>query len=64
MCQSKVFTAAGRATGTSQIVVTTTAINSFLTARNTDGNAAALTITPLAHVTRPVSAHPVITQIS
>ena len=57
----------GRATGTSQIVgmaiVTTTTINSILTVRNPAGNAAALTITPLAGGTRPVSAHLVITQI-
>ncbi len=57
----------GRATGASQIVgmaiVTTTAINSILTVRNPAGTAAALTITPLAGGTRPVSAHLVITQI-
>ena len=56
------------ATGTSQIVgmavITTTAVNSVLTVRNPAGNAAALTITPLAGGTRPVSAHLVITQIS
>ena len=61
------YTVAGRATGTSQIVgmavVTTTAVNSVLTVRNPAGNAAALTITPLAGGTRPVSAHLVITQI-
>ena len=60
-------TVAGRATGTSQIVgmsvVTTTAVNSVLTVRNPAGNAAALTITPLAGGTRPVSANLVITQI-
>jgi len=58
----------GRATCTSQIVemaiVTTTTINSILTVRNPAGNAAALTITPLAGGTRPVSAHLVITQIA
>lgn len=62
------YTVAGRATGTSQIVgmavVTTTAVNSVLTVRNPAGNAAALTITPLAGGTRPVSAHLVITQLS
>ena len=61
------YTVAGRATGTSQIigmaVVTTTAVNSVLTVRNPAGNPAALTITPLAGGTRPVSAHLVITQI-
>lgn len=61
------YTVAGRATGASQIVgtviVTTTAINSVLTVRNPTGNAAALTITPLAGGTRPVSAHLVIMQI-
>ena len=61
------YTVAGRATGTSQIVgmaiVDTTVINSVLTVRNPEGTAAALTITPLAGGTRPVSAHLVITQI-
>ena len=61
------YTVAGRATGSSQIVgmaiVETTVINSVLTVRNPDGTAAALTITPLAGGTRPVSAHLVITQI-
>jgi len=57
----------GRATGTDQIggmaIVETTAVNSVLTVRNPAGNAAALTITPLAGGTRPVSAHLVITQL-
>ena len=61
------YTVAGRATGASQIVgtalVTTTVINSVLTVRNPADNAAALTITPLAGGTRPVSAHLVIIQI-
>ncbi len=61
------YTVVGRATGTSQIVgmalVTTTSINSILTVRNPAGNAAALTITPLAGGTRPVSAHLVITRL-
>ena len=61
------YTVVGRATGTSQIVemaiVETTVINSILTVRNPAGNAAALTITPLAGGTRPVSAHLVILQI-
>ena len=61
------YTVVGRATGTSQIVgmaiVETTVINSILTVRNPAGNAAALTITPLAGGTRQVSAHLVITQI-
>ena len=54
------YTVVGRATGTSQIlgmaVITTTAVNSVLTVRNPSDNAAALTITPLAGGTRPVSA--------
>ena len=62
------YTVIGRATSTSQIVgiaiVTTTTTNSILTVRNPAGNAAALTITPLAGGTRPVSAHLVITQIA
>ncbi|MBP3541043.1 MAG: collagen-like protein [Clostridia bacterium] len=61
------YTAAGRATGASQIVgmaiVETTEVNSVLTVRNPAGTAEALTITPLAGGTRPVSAHLVITQI-
>ena len=61
------YTVVGRATGASQIVgmsvVTTTVINSILTVRNPAGNSTALTITPLAGRTRPVSAHLVITQI-
>ena len=61
------YTVVGRATGTSQIVgmalVETTTINSLLTVRNPAGNAAALTITPLAGGTRPVSAHLVITRL-
>lgn len=61
------YTVAGRATGASQIIgmaiVETTAVDSVLTVRNPAGNAAALTITPLADGTRPVSAHLVIIQI-
>lgn len=61
------YTVAGRAAGTTQIVgmaiVETTATDSILTVRNPDGTAAALTITPLAGGTRPVSAHLVITQL-
>ena len=57
----------GRATGTSDIIgmsiITTTEVNSILTVINPSGNDAALTITPLAGGTRPVSAHLVITQI-
>ncbi|NUU59280.1 collagen-like protein, partial [Paenibacillus sp. JW14] len=62
------YTVVGRATGTSQIVemalVTTTLVNSILTVRNPAGNSTALTITPLAGGTRPVSAHLVITQLA
>ena len=61
------YTVVGRATGTSQIVgmsiVETTVTDSALTVRNPEGTAAALTITPLAGGTRPVSAHLVIMQI-
>ena len=61
------YTVFGRATGASQIIgmaiVTTTQSNSVLTVRNPAGNAAALTITPLAGGTRPVSAHLVIVQL-
>lgn len=62
------YTVVGRATGTSQIVgmalIETTTTNSVLTVRNPSGNAAALTITPLAGGTRPVSAHLVVLQIA
>jgi hypothetical protein len=62
------YTVAGRATGTSQItgiaLVTTTVTNSILTVRNPAGNTTALTITPLAGGTRPVSAHLVITRLN
>ncbi len=61
------YTVVGRATGTSQIIgialVETTTENSVLTVRNPAGNAAALTITPLAGGTRSVSAHLMIIQI-
>ncbi len=61
------YTVVGRATGTSDIIgmsiITTTEVNSILTVRNPAGNSTALTITPLAGGTRPVSAHLVITQI-
>jgi len=61
------YTVVGRATGTSQIIgmaiKETDSVNSVLTVRNPAGNAAAITITPLAGGTRPVSAHLVITRI-
>lgn len=61
------YTVVGRATETSDIsgmfLVETTTINSILIVRNPAGNAAALTITPLAGGTNPVSAHLVILQI-
>jgi hypothetical protein len=64
---AQAYTAVGRATGTSQIVgmslLTTTVVNSLLTVRNPAGNSTALTITPIAGGTSPVSAHLVITQI-
>jgi hypothetical protein len=61
------YTVVGRATGTSQLVgmalVNTTVATSVLTVRNPADNAAALTITPTAGGTEPVSAHLVITQL-
>lgn len=61
------FTVSGRATGSSQIVgislISTTVTNSILTVRNPSGNAAALTITPLAGGASPVSAHLSILQL-
>lgn len=65
--QDLAYTVVGRSTRTSQIVgmaiVETTAANSTLTVRNPDGTGNALTVTPLAGGTRPVSAHLVITRI-
>lgn len=62
------YTVVGRATGTSQIVevtlIETTTINSILTVRNPAANPTALTITPNAGGTQPVSAHLVIIQIA
>ena len=62
------YTVVGRATGTSQIVgmalVTTTVANSVLTVRNPEGTAAALTLTPNAGGTRPVSAQLIILQLA
>lgn len=53
-------TVVGRDTGTTEIVgqsfVTTTSVNSILTVRNPAGESTALTITPLAGGTHPVSA--------
>ncbi len=61
------YTVVGRATGTTQIVgmaiVTTDTVNSVLTVRNPASNSTALTITPLAGGTQPVSAHLVITRL-
>ena len=58
----------GRATGTSDItgmaILTTTAANSTLTVRNPASNAAALTVTPNAGGTLPVSAHLTIIQLA
>ena len=52
-------TVVGRLTGTTEIVgqsfVTTTIANSILTVRNPAGESTALTITPLAGGTHPVS---------
>lgn len=61
------YTVGGRATGTSEIVgmamVQTTSTNSVLTVRNPPGNSTALTVTPIAGGTNPVSAHLVITRV-
>lgn len=62
------YTVAGRDAGSSQIVgmalVETTTAASTLTVRNPEGSATALTITPVAGGTRPVSAHLIITRLS
>jgi hypothetical protein len=61
------YTVVGRATCNSQIVgtaiVTTDTDGAVLTVRNPASNAAALTVTPLAGGTLPVSAHLVIVQL-
>ncbi len=61
------YTVVGRATGTSQIVgmaiITTSSVDSVLSVINPAGESTALTITPLAGGTDPVSAHLVITRI-
>ncbi|MBR1718237.1 MAG: collagen-like protein [Bacilli bacterium] len=61
------YTVVGRATGTDQItgmyLIETTTINSVLTVRNPADNSTALTITPLAGGTEPVSAHLVIIRL-
>ncbi len=61
------YTVVGRATGTSQIVgmalVETTTEESVLTVRNPAGNATALTLTPSAGGTNPVSAQLIITKL-
>ena len=60
-------TVVGRATGTSQIVgtclVSTVTVNTILEVRNPAGESTALTITPNAGGTDPVSAHLVITRL-
>ena len=62
------FTVSGRATGSSQIVgfniIETTTENSILSVQNPAGNAAALTITPVAGGTNAVSAHLTIVRLS
>jgi hypothetical protein len=62
------YTVAGRATGTSQITATvlveTTVIDSVLTVRNPAGNPTALTISPMAGGTEPVSALLLIEQVA
>jgi hypothetical protein len=62
------YTVVGRATGTSQIsqscLIQTVAPNSVISVNNPAGEAAALTITPLAGGTSPVSAHLMITRYS
>jgi hypothetical protein len=61
------YTVVGRATGTSQLVgqalVTTSALNSVLEVDNPASAFSALTITPLAGGSSPVSATLIITQV-
>lgn len=60
-------TVVGRATGTSQIVglflIQTIVLNTILSIRNPLGEAGALSITPIAGGTNPVSAHLLITRM-
>ena len=62
------YTVIGRATGTSNIsgtfIITTETENSTLTVRNPIGNPTALTITPLAGGTSPVSANLIIIKLT
>ena len=62
------YTVVGRATGTSQIVgsaiVTTTESDTVISVRNPEGTATALTLTPSAGGTEPVSAHLVILRLA
>jgi hypothetical protein len=62
------YTVYGRATGTSQIagdaLVQTTTVNSVLSVNNPAGEAAALTITPLAGGTDPAAASLVIERLN
>jgi hypothetical protein len=61
-------TVVGRATGTSQLygtsLIQTSSSNSVLRIINPSGESTALTITPVAGGTKPVSAHLVIMQIA
>jgi len=61
------YTVVGRATGTSQLVgvaiVQTSSVNAVLSVVNPAGESTALTITPLAGGTDPVSAHLTILRI-
>ena len=61
------YTTVGRAIGTSQLVgiaiLTTTISSSILTVRNPASNSTALTITPVAGGTLPVTAHLTILQL-
>jgi hypothetical protein len=62
------YTVVGRATGTSQIVgdslVTVAATNSVLAVENPSSESTALTVTPLAGGTEPVSASLIIQKLS
>jgi len=62
------YTVSGRATGTNQVYInalyTTSGVNEVLSVINPAGNAAALTITPIAGGTHAVSAHLVIQRVA
>lgn len=62
------YTVVGRGTGTSAIIgmvlITTDCEDSVLTVRNPEGNSTALTLTPLAGGTQPITSRLIIIQLA